>query len=536
MKNKFYSSLFSIVISITAFGQSNSDKYHIKWGNEIEASRRQTLSEIVGRDRNGFYGLKTKHGMFAGSTSELTLESYDNDANLVKSVELTLSDEPRKRSFEDVVKFNNKYYLFSSYPDAKTKKNNLYIQTIDMVRLMPNNDTKKIAEIDFSEGNRKRNNGDFYTTTSKDSSKLLVYYQLPFDRGEKEKLGFVVIDNSMNAVWKKDITLPYNDELCDIERYRVDNDGNVYFQCLVYKEKRRKKRHGEPNYQYVLLNYRKDSEQPVEYNIDLPGKFLTDMQFGVINNKDLICAGFYSEKGSFSIKGSFFLTIDGASKRIKKQSYKEFSIDVLFENLTDRQKKRVERRIEKGKDVELYEYDLDNIIVRDNGGALLYGEQYYVDVVTTTQTGPNGVVTTTTNYYYNYNDIIVVSVTPDGDIEWVKKIPKRQVTANDNGFYSSYYNFIRDGKVYFLFNDNPENLLEKTEDSKKYKNFTGGKNSVVVIAELDLNGNYSKEALFKSADAEVIIRPKVCSEISKDEVVIFGQRRKTQRFAKLTFN
>jgi len=535
MKNIYLSFIITSVISISALGQTPSDKYDIKWGNEIEASRRQTLSGIIGSDQSGFYALKTKQGMFSGSSAELTLERYDNGANLLKSVELVLKDEPKKRNYEDIINVNGKYYLFTSFPDSKTKLNSLYAQTMDMASLTPNNDTKKVADFDYSESSWRRNRGDFMTSTSKDDSKILAFYKLPFDRGEKKRIGFVVLDNLMNKIWGRDLTLPYNDELCDIERIRVDNEGKVYLQCVVYKEKRRKKRHGEPNYEYVLLCYRDGSDKPDEYNINLQGKFLTDMQFSVRNSKDIICAGFYSDKGAYSIKGAFYLTIDGTSKEIKKQSYKEFSIDAIVENLTERQKKKVEKKLEKGKEVELYDYDLDNIIMREDGGALLYGEQYFVNVVTTTQPGPNGTFTTITNYYYNYNDIIVVSVNPQGDIDWVTKIPKRQVTMNDNGFYSSYYNFLRNDRIYFLFNDNPENLLEKTNDSKKYKNFSGGKNSVVVLAELDYNGNYTKEALFKSADAEVIIRPKVCSEISRDEVVIFGQRRKTQRFAKIFF-
>ncbi len=535
MKNIYSSIIITFVISISAFGQDQSEKYEIKWGNEIEASRRQTLSGIIGSDKNGYYALKSKQGMFILSSSDLTIERYDNNANLLKSVELKLSDEPKKRSYEGIFNINDRYYLFSSFPNSKSKVNSLYVQTINMDELKPNSDTKKVADFEYFESMWRMNKGDFMNNTSNDDSKVLAFYKLPFDRGEKKRIGFVILDSSMNRLWGRDITLPYNDELCDIEATRVDNEGNVYVKCVIFKEKRRKKRHGEPNYEYVILCYKNGVEQPDVYNINLSGKFLTDMQFSVMDNKDITCAGFYSEKSTYSIKGAFYMIIDGISKEIKKQSFKEFTIDVLYENLTEKQQKKIEKKLEKGKEVEMYDYQLDNFILRKDGGVLLYGEQYFVNMVNTFQPGPNGTSTMVTNYYYNYNDIIIVSVSPQGDIEWVTKIPKRQITVNDDGFYSSFYNFLRNDKIYFLFNDNPENLLEKTNDSKKYKNFNGGKNSVVVLAELDYSGNYTKEALFKSADAEVIIRPKVCSELSRDEVIIFGQRRKTQRFAKIIF-
>ena len=58
----------------------------------------------------------------------------------------------------------------------------------------------------------------------------------------------------------KEITVPYNDELFDIEGQIIDNEGAVYLKCIVYNEKRRKKRHGEPNYKYLLLKYTKDAD------------------------------------------------------------------------------------------------------------------------------------------------------------------------------------------------------------------------------------------------------------------------------------
>lgn len=538
MKKILSSFALFIAFSIMALGQNQSDKVDIKWGNEIEASRRKTLSDIIAHDETGFYAIQTERKGLLGFSSDLSIDHYDYKANQTKSIDLKLEDGKKERVYENIIHMNGTLYLFTSYLDQKTKRNILYVQTINKTTLLPNSDIKKIVDIDYA-GERKSNSGDFTFTLSRDFSKLLVFYNLPFEKGAKDKFGFSVFDNTMNPIWSKNVTLPYNDELFDIERQKVDNQGNVYLLNTVYKEKRRKKRHGEPNYQYTILSYKQGVEAADEFKVDLAGKFLTDMQFAITNNQDIVCAGFYSDQGTYSIKGSYFISIDGKTKEIKSQSFKEFSIDVLFENLTEKQQKKVAKRIEKGKEVEMYEYDLDNLILRDDGGAMLVGEQYFVNVVTTTQTVSNGTstsTTTTTTYYYNYNDIIVVNINPTGQIEWVKKIPKRQVTANDGGFFSSYAMSVVKDKLFFLFNDNPKNLLEKTADSKKYANFSGQKGSVVVLVEMDKDGNYTKEALFKAVEAEVMIRPKVCEQTSKGEMVIFGQRKKTQRFAKLTFN
>ncbi len=527
--------LFTLWVAVSAIvlGQNQSNKVDIKWGNEIKSSRKKTLSGIVAHDESGFYAIQKERKGLLGLSFDLSIDHYDNNANQTKSIDLKLGDGKKEMIYENILQIKDNLFLFTTYQDQKTKMNSLFVQTIDKNSLLPNSDAKKIAEIDYS-GNRKSNSGEYSIGTSRDGSKILVFYNQPYDKGEKEKFGFSVFDITMNLIWSKNIVLPYNDELFDIEKKKVDNQGNIYLLNAVYKEKRRKKRHGEPNYQYTILSFKKDIENAEEYPIDLPGKFITDMQFSITDNQDFVCIGFYSDKGTFSIKGTYYVSIDGKTKEIKSQSFKEFSIDVLRENLTERQQKKLDKKIEKGKQVELYEYDLHEVIHRDNGCTTLVGEQYYVDIVTTTQTIGN-TTTTTTTFYYNYNDIIVVNIDPKGQIEWVKKIPKRQVTTNDGGFYSSYVMSITNDKLYFIFNDNPKNLLESTTDSKKFATFSNQKGSVAVLVEVDKDGNYKKEPLFKTVDAEVMIRPKVCEQISSNEMILFGQRKKAERFARLTF-
>lgn len=537
MKSKLISFVVICCTYMSLMGQNQSDKVEIKWGDEVKSARKKTLSDIIAHDESGFYAIQREAKGLFGNSSEISIDHYNSDANQTKSIELKIVNGKKDMVYEKILHLKDKLLLFSTYEDQKSKMHSLFVQTIDKKTLQPNSDTKKLANIDYS-GNRRTNSGEYSIGTSSDGSKVLVFYNQPYDKGEKEKFGFSVFDDAMNLIWSRDIILPYNDELFDIERRKVDNDGNVYLLNTVYKEKRRKKRNGEPNYQYTILCYKKGVENSDEYPIDLPGKFVTDMQFTIASNKDIVCAGFYSDMGTYSIKGTYYISIDAKTKEIKSQSYKEFSIDVMLENLTERQQKKLEKKIEKGKDVELYEYDLDNIILRDDGGAILVGEQYFLNIVTTTQTINTGTSTTTTTistYYYNYNDIIVVNIDPKGQIEWVKKIPKRQVTTNDRGFYSSYVMSINKGKLYFIFNDNPKNLLVKTTESNKYEKFSNQKGSVAVLVVVDKDGNYKKEPLFKTADAEVMIRPKVCEQISGNEMILFGQRKKAERFAKLTF-
>lgn len=159
---------------------------------------------------------------------------------------------------------------------------------------------------------------------ARDTSKILVYYQLPYEKKENEKFGFHVFDNDMNLLWTKNVVLPYEDKLFGVTDYKIDKKGNVHLLSILYKEKAKTKRAGKPNYSYKILSYTDEGKNVKEYDVTIKDKFFTDMQLAISDNYDLICAGFYSDLGTFSIKGSYFLRIDSESKQIKTKSFKEF--------------------------------------------------------------------------------------------------------------------------------------------------------------------------------------------------------------------
>jgi hypothetical protein len=502
--------------------------FSLKWGKEFEASRRSTLSDIVGHDATGIYAVEVRTGF---SNSDYTLEHYNTDFSPTKSFDLEIETGREKAVVNNILYLKGKLYIFYASPDRKTKKNRLSLQEIDKGTLKPKGDIKKIGEIDY-EGKRQRNNGDFYCKTSRDSSKILIVYSLPYEEDTPQKFGFHVLGNQLNTLWQKDIVLPYPDELFDITNFRVDNEGNAYLLGKVFKEKRKEKRRGLPNYSYEVIACRDAGSNIQQYPISIEDRFLTDMQIEIQDAQTIVCAGFYSEKGTVSIRGTYFLKVDAATKTIKAKNFKEFDIGFITQNMRASEAKKAARKEKQGGEVELYEYDLDKLLVGKDGSAILIAEQYFVRAVTRYRM-INGVSSTYIVNHYYYNDIIAVKMDPSGEIAWAKKIPKTQHTVEDGGFYSSYALAIVRGNLCFIFNDNPSNL--DLEDDEKADNFKITK-SIVVLACLDPKGNLTKKPIFNAKDAEVITVPKVCEQISNSEVVLFGQRKKTQQFGRLSFN
>lgn len=517
-----YSMLF---ISTISFAQVKTEKAKVLWGSENEGKRNSTLSDIVGYDETGVFAIKNAGIM--GST--ITLEHYDKKMNLTKSVELESKFNDKVVDFEFIIHSNKNLYLFTSFKNQKLKQNFIFVQTVDKKTLEPNNDMKKVAEISYAEKS-KYNAGDFNYRISRDSSKVLVYFNLPYDKGESEKFGYNVFDKNINQIWEKQITLPYNEELFEVGDYQVDNNGNVYLLGKLFNDKRKSSVDGKPNYKQQLLSYSKNGIEFKDFPIEVDGKYLKDMKIAINEKGEIICAGFFSNVSKVyksSIGGTFFLKVDGISKKIIVQNFKDFDESFFNEDKSDEPEKKDEKKKdEKDENLELRDYNLDDIIIKDDGGIVLIAEQFYSKTYGTT-------TTTNTTYYY-YNSIIVVNMNAKGNIEWVKRIPKNQLATNDGGFFSSFVLAENKDKLYFIFNDNVRNLFLKEGDPIERTYL--GKESVVSIVEIDEKGNMTREALFSKEDAGIITITKVCEQISKNEIIFYGQKGTKHKLGKLTFN
>jgi hypothetical protein len=68
-------------------------------------------------------------------------------------------------------------------------------------------------------------------------------------------------------------------------------------------------------------------------------------------------------------------------------------------------------------------------------------------------------------------------------------------------------------------------------------NFTGGKEGVVTQVVMDEKGNITKSLLFSTNDLGMLIRPKVCKQVSANKTVVYGWKdKKENKFGYLTIN
>ena len=534
---------------------------HVAWGNDYEEPSNTEIKKIIATEGGGFYALRVKqsNGLSSGATSKPIIEYYDRSQKLVRSRELDLEIKGKARQLKDVVMVGGRLWVLSYFYNEKHEKTYLFAQEINKSTLNLLKDLVKIAEQD--ETNREKQDV-FSLAVSKDSSKIVIFNRQPNEKSQQE-FSLAVYDSDFNELWSKAAKLPYAKKNFNVEEYQVDNRGNVFLLGIIYTEgSSRLERRGKATYTYDLVAYMRDSTLDVaEYKIALKDRFVSDLTFRPADDGDLVFAGFFSEKGAKGIKGSCFFKINPKTKDMTSISTRTFDFDFMTANLSDKNKLRAKAAAEhndKSNEAELFDYSLDKLIMRSDGGVILIAEQYILDEhyynnnpygsswgspysLYSPYYSPyyspfydpyNRYNQRRQDYYFNYNDIIVVNIQPDGEIAWSARIPKRQVSVNDGGVNSSYAMSIVADKLYFVYNENPKNL-----DPKRTKLVaeTPDKYSVVTVAEVSRDGSVLRYPLFSNKEQGVVTRPKICRQVGRRDMAIYGERGRNYRFGLISF-
>ncbi len=531
--------IFFFTLGIFTLTSAQPDgKTRLTWGQELSEPSGTYLSEIITSNETGIYALreKTKRQGFDGP-SKIYLEHYTPQMKLRKSVKLDMKYNKKRVEFENIIPFGGKMYLFTSFNNEAKKINYLFAQEVSYRRLTPSKKLTKVAE---NPTKNRAAEGYFDFSISKDSSKLLIYSQNPERRKTQETFSIYVYDQDMTPLWEKEIKLPYPDQNVNTESFEIDNDGNVYILNTVFDKGAKEIKKGRANYRYSILAYSATGEKFVEYPLELENYFITDLTFKIANDGHLVFAGFYSQKGTSSARGTYFFRIDPLTKEVYANNIKEFDFDLLTADLSNRKRSRAERAEQSGdveKQAELRSFSLDHLILRNDGGAVLVGEQYYVDIVNSfdnfavNRFGGGGV--NQTDYFYHYNDLIVANIKPNGEIDWATRIPKEQETRNDGGYFSSYAMSIVRDKLFFIFNDDSRNY---NQDDDRLYGFSGStRRTLISLAQINRDGSLEMSPLINNEQDNLLFRPKVSRQTGKREMILFGERGKKFKLATLQF-
>ena len=351
---------------------------------------------------------------------------------------------------------------------------------------------------------------------------LAVLYTVeyaPVNAGKPAEYGVTVLDLNLNERWTRRIELPYKRKLIDIVQHNVYTDGSVRILTKVYRDKRREQRKGVPNWEYHFLVFKNDGQEFEDYVLPMKDKFYTDLVYYYMPNGDIECTGFYSGRNAWDIKGVFSVIIGHENNEIKKEQFKPFSEDFVDQVLEETDTK---------KEKTFFSYRIDERIKLPDGSTVFVTEQYHSFTLIIQQEFGNK---SATDYYFN--DIILLKMDAEGNLDWIKSIPKKQRVQRIYTPYCSY-GLTRDANaMYFVFNDHPNNL---NSASGKVKTMGNPKNAALVYVKVDYDGNvFPRKELLNAKDLGMMIRTNRNATQGEASLILRGEKGKKLQIGKVVF-
>jgi hypothetical protein len=141
-------------------------------------------------------------------------------------------------------------------------------------------------------------------------------------------------------------------------------------------------------------------------------------------------------------------------------------------------------------------------VSRTDGGDIFICERKEIDEQQLDDVSIYGVQQTYTRYYFYFYEISILSVNPDGSLDWHKVIKKEQISLNDEGYYSSFGCQVTNNRMYFVYND----LSRKTSN--------------VMLYEVNPHGQGEGDIFIKGSELEGYAIPKESMQVSSNEILV----------------
>ncbi len=440
---------------------------------------------VIASDATGFYVVdENKKEQF------VRLSKYGVDGlKQVWTTNITLPGNLNDQQFEKLQFLGDKFMLFTSRFNKESENFQIFCSYYDLngVKLTD----PALVHYTLSEG---RSSAPFFgITLSPDSTKMLLFFDPPFERKTTEPVSFICYDTDLEMLWEKEIKLPYTPEIVQVHSFQIDNEANVYMLSGRNPSKSGSLTQKAQGGRYVVFYYSAKENKLKEYDVGLKDKQVMSVIFRLNKEQDVIIAGYYSNDFRFSAAGTFLFTIGANGASVKSASFMPFPKEFMLKLL---------RKSNSENESALPDFYLDHMIIHDDGSILLIGEQYYASETITLDpsTGRQMI-----EYRFNFDDIIITSLEPSGRHAWNTKISKRQDTTSDTKV-CSYQCFLNASGLSVYFNDHSENQqkLSALVDGEATL-WSGGKGSVTTRVKVETDGSQKREVLFSNKEKDALL-------------------------------
>lgn len=431
--------------------------------------------EIIGR-------LKDRILVFRDRYDNFEIQAFDQQLRAAWSKELEDLNRQGTRVLS-VIPGKNDFSIL--YAQRIRGKHYLRIHKYDPAAVLIDTATIKIY------GERTFSPPLLETSLSEDRNCVAIY-----NLGERDKIEISCFKiDQMKLLWDK--TALYEQTINDrtLAGVTLNNAGTFYITTEYDNKKPKIDQH-----RWHILQVGADNEQVLK--LSLAGFLTTDVKFAYDHhNNCLTAAGLWGEKSKERANGTFFmrsfLPNDGAAI-LKKSYFDDQLVSVLKSKDVAGDSKGIE------------EADVAQILLRADGGAAIVVERHYQ--IQRGGGSPSRImrdVRLVTDYYYE--DVFIVSLNPEGTVDWSSVLHKKQYSQDDEAIFSSYFLMRSPNQLHFLFND-----------EIRYENTC----SEYLVSP---NGKFDRNSLLSTVNKGLRIRFRDGIQISANECLIPSENRSKLR-------
>ncbi len=438
---------------------------------EVIVSKNIDVKKAYFYDIVGLLG--DKYILLKDENSRYFMEVYNDDLTYHKSQELLTRYS--KPLVYGIVGYDSNFNIFYEFDDEDKQK---------FIGINKYNNEGRI--IDSLNILNSFNNSKDFRFISSDSHRTSLIFRFS-DSGICDF--YMISNNNLSLLWEKHIKLKRNIKR-DMQLVIINDIGDL---VIVSKTESSIFSKGNSHFDINTINKETIKKRKVSFKrkIDIASM---DVSFNFVDNKTIDFYGFYSEDvekilGIVQYSMNFNSDVDGQFNLIPFE-------DKVINSF--RQKKYSEKRSIKN-------LKLKEVVRRKDNGFILIGEIEREFSRRAPRNRLNSGINSRGWKDFHHLDIVVISYSKDGNVDWINYLRKNQYTQDENLVYSSFFTLKSQNTLRFIFNDNVKN------------------NTIITCYKVDNLGNKNRNTVFNTEDNSLKLRFIDAVQTKYNEVIVASQ-------------
>ncbi len=438
------------------FGQTKKTVFDAKFNLSEEVKGKGFGFMTLGSDGTYTYSLSVKglNLMMIPIGFKYIINKFDSKMNRVLSQKVPMKTDIYKlgmyRAPLDMKMIDNRLIQTVSTLDKKTETRSIYLIEYDKDNLQQTNNLQVGS---FPEKGKQKNDVNAFFDPKNNQEFALVVQSSK--NSDNSKATLFVINNELETTLKTEFDVVGEYDKTAFGDYII-SENSIAFTCKTKGGKNE-----SDKLDFYVIDRKSEDLQQFEISLGDIGNSISDFECAMDASGKLHISGFYSSgvKKTNDSGGVFTQIYDTKSGEKLSEDVHPFTFDFITENMSEKQKSKTEKKMNKGKDFDIYEYLVREVIPNNDGSSILVAERFrYYETSYTDSKGNRH-----TTPHYIHADLITVRTNKEGDIEWVERFKKFNHATNAMAGEMLFHNVA--DHFYVVFSE--EGKLKMAEINKK---------------------------------------------------------------------